>query len=175
MSYESPITVYQTQQEMVQCIRETQDEMVFAKIRQVVDVNKEELIKALQYDRDQYKKGYEDGLKDAVPVVHGHWYEDRWTRYDGYVVCSACKKRNNEHKFCPECGAKMDEDGEQDGNDEFKTAWDVIDWLEERCQIIKDEDILERYRQVYFDLISEIANRFRAHQNRDGEQDDKRV
>jgi tetrahydromethanopterin S-methyltransferase subunit A len=31
-----------------------------------VDVNKEELIKALQYDREQYRKGYKDGYADAI-------------------------------------------------------------------------------------------------------------
>ena len=31
-----------------------------------VNVNKEELIKALQYDRGQYNKGYEDGFKNGI-------------------------------------------------------------------------------------------------------------
>lgn len=31
-----------------------------------VNVDKDELIKALQYDREQYDKGYSDGYKDAV-------------------------------------------------------------------------------------------------------------
>ena len=31
-----------------------------------VDINKEELIKALQYDRDQYTKGYEDGKREGM-------------------------------------------------------------------------------------------------------------
>lgn len=31
-----------------------------------VDVSKDELIKALQYDRGQYQKGYEDGKEDAT-------------------------------------------------------------------------------------------------------------
>jgi len=30
------------------------------------DVNKEELLKALQYDREQYTKGYKDGYERAV-------------------------------------------------------------------------------------------------------------
>lgn len=57
-------------------------------------------------------------------------------------------------------------------NDEFKTVWDVVDWLEERCEKIKDKDILERYRQVYFDLISEIANRIRAHENKESDKNE---
>ena len=31
-----------------------------------IDVDKEELERALQYDRGQYDKGYSDGYKDAV-------------------------------------------------------------------------------------------------------------
>ncbi len=31
-----------------------------------IDVNKEELIKALQYDRGQYEKGYSDGHAKAI-------------------------------------------------------------------------------------------------------------
>lgn len=30
-----------------------------------IDINKEELLKALQYDRHQYEKGYADGLDDG--------------------------------------------------------------------------------------------------------------
>lgn len=33
------------------------------------DVNKEELIKALQYDRNQYEKGYKDGYNKAIDDV----------------------------------------------------------------------------------------------------------
>ena len=66
---------------------------------------------------------------DAVEVVHGRWiYEDdtvmKWTTK---AICSACKgvaAHNAElafdygianfekiHKYCPNCGAKMDGDG----------------------------------------------------------------
>lgn len=31
-----------------------------------IDVDKEELIKALQYDRGQYEKGYKDGYEKAI-------------------------------------------------------------------------------------------------------------
>lgn len=34
------------------------------------NVDREELLKALKYDRDQYEKGYADGARDAaVPIV----------------------------------------------------------------------------------------------------------
>lgn len=31
-----------------------------------VNVDKDELLKALRYDRDQYDKGYKDGIKDGI-------------------------------------------------------------------------------------------------------------
>lgn len=62
--YKSPIELIcdniQTQME-----RE-EEKMVMKAIRKVgVNVDKEELIKALQYDRKQYKKGYDDGYADG--------------------------------------------------------------------------------------------------------------
>ena len=39
-------------------------------IRKVgVNVDKEELIKALQYDRNQYTKGYEDGKNEVLDKI----------------------------------------------------------------------------------------------------------
>jgi hypothetical protein len=34
-----------------------------------VDVDKDELIKALKYDRDQYRKGFEDGCKGTMDKI----------------------------------------------------------------------------------------------------------
>ena len=59
--YNSPITIYENiiQQE----IREKEDKIVSEIKSQIaVDVNKVELIKALNYDRHQYEKGYKDGV-----------------------------------------------------------------------------------------------------------------
>lgn len=48
---------------------------------------------------------------DAEPVRRGRWVQDD-TWKDMYF-CSACMGRDHrnkpKHKFCPECGAKMDE------------------------------------------------------------------
>ena len=41
---------------------EMEGEIYRAIQKYAVDVNKEELLKALRYDRDQYNKGYQDGL-----------------------------------------------------------------------------------------------------------------
>ena len=62
-NYESPIQrIFDEMQ--TQMIQQEENQMMMH-VRQAVgfDVDKEELLKALQYDREQYKKGYADGLK----------------------------------------------------------------------------------------------------------------
>lgn len=61
--YESPIT------EMIsdistQLIQEKENQLMM-QMQQIIgyDIDKGELIKALNYDRDQYNKGYVDGIK----------------------------------------------------------------------------------------------------------------
>lgn len=68
MSYESPITMYT--ERIVKDIMEKQDGYLMECVREVgFDVNKEELAKALAYDRDQYDKGYHDGRMYQFPVM----------------------------------------------------------------------------------------------------------
>ncbi len=59
--YESPVNIIYGEMQ-------TQIEgEAFKAIQNVgIDVNKEELIKALQYDRGQYEKGYSDGYVKAI-------------------------------------------------------------------------------------------------------------
>lgn len=40
-----------------------------------IDVDKEELLKAMQYDRQQYEKGYKDGYADAVDELKKKFME----------------------------------------------------------------------------------------------------
>lgn len=42
---------------------------------------------------------------DAVPVKHGEW-----TIINGCVSCSVCGEPCMEFNYCPNCGAKMDEE-----------------------------------------------------------------
>lgn len=66
--YKSPIEkIYgELQTQMVQ----EDENMVMKAIRKVgINVDKEELIKALQYDRNQYTKGYEDCKKDVLDEI----------------------------------------------------------------------------------------------------------
>ena len=67
--YESPINVYIEQ--AVKKIEEQRDNEICHYITEKfnVDVSREELIKALNYDRNQYDKGYMDGMKDATELL----------------------------------------------------------------------------------------------------------
>ena len=58
IGYESPITVIYGE------MKTEQENEVLRVVRHYdIDVDKEELIKALKYDREQYSKGYADGIK----------------------------------------------------------------------------------------------------------------
>lgn len=67
--------------------------------------------------------------EDVAPVIHAHWepyFEDfkitsNWTAKVKNGKCSNCKNETGEHidtckrfyKYCPECGAKMDEEAKK--------------------------------------------------------------
>ena len=59
--YQSPIEIIHDNMRM-----EIEGEVYKAVQRVGVNVDKEELTKALQYDRGQYKRGYEDGYAKAI-------------------------------------------------------------------------------------------------------------
>ena len=95
--YESPIElVYH--ETFPKLIKQQEDLIMRGCLDVGVYVDKEELIKALKYDREQYQKGYEDGRPQK-----GEWV-------DGYygVWCSVCKQ-DHEYRtpYCPFCGADM--------------------------------------------------------------------
>ena len=58
--YESPVNIVYNQMQT-----EVDNYIFKAMVNVGVDVNKEELIKAMQYDRGQYEKGYKDGYEDG--------------------------------------------------------------------------------------------------------------
>lgn len=64
MNYKSPIDICITQMRIDR--EKAIEDQVFRATQSInVDVNKEELIKALRYDRNQYEKGYKDGYDDG--------------------------------------------------------------------------------------------------------------
>lgn len=65
--YEPPIKLMRTQ------INTTMDEEILkAVFRTGVVVDKEELLRALEYDRQQYNKGYHDGFADGLREAGEH-------------------------------------------------------------------------------------------------------
>lgn len=79
-----------------------------------IKIDKEELVKALKYDRSQYEKGYEDGKNDSI--VYAHWVDVEGDGVD--YSCSNCgnyaekDEQGNCGKltnYCSNCGTKMDE------------------------------------------------------------------
>ena len=66
MNWESPVTI--TQEIAKKIVSDTEDYIMSEIYKTGVTVNKEELIKAIKYDRDQYNKGYCDGFNTAVEM-----------------------------------------------------------------------------------------------------------
>ena len=79
-------------------------------------VNKEELAKALKYDREQYLKGYADAKREYARP-HGEW---RDYSNEGYVECPFCGSATNcednkdELHYCWNCGADMRQEETKD-------------------------------------------------------------
>lgn len=77
MTYESPITLITTRtNNYIKEINEKTDEVILKAVVNVLpQVNKEELIKALAYDREQYSKGYKDRDNEIVRCKDCRYYE----------------------------------------------------------------------------------------------------
>ena len=77
--YESPITI--KTEEIARNIIDKQEEYILTQVQMCVDVDKDELLKALQYDRRQYEKGYMDRDAEIVrckDCVHCKRFNDVW-------------------------------------------------------------------------------------------------
>ena len=64
-NYLSPINIWIT--EVQQDFQKQVDEQIYKEVINVgVSVDKNELLKALEYDRDQYAKGFKDGVESII-------------------------------------------------------------------------------------------------------------
>lgn len=90
--WESPITQVSTQLE--QKMREEEDKLVI-EVSQIIgyDINKEELIKALNYSQEQFAKGYDKGYKKAMEELTGQPQKE--------IGCYTCP--NVGHADKPDC------------------------------------------------------------------------
>ena len=74
MSYKSPIEMAITQFRIEQ--EKRLEESIFNAIHEVgITVNKDELIKALKYDREQYQRGYNEGYDEGFDKGYD---ADKW-------------------------------------------------------------------------------------------------
>ena len=129
--YESPLTLNEWKIEansLDQAIKDTAesvgekfDRYVLHVISETgITVDRDELIKALRYDRDQYNKGYHDGMKRGIEIgspTRGHWISTKEAEDMGDImkeftcsVCGCCEwdcTESESFNFCPNCGADM--------------------------------------------------------------------
>ena len=62
--YESPIKIITEQ------IKTNYEDGIFRAIQNIgINVDREELLKALEYDRGQYEKGFDDGFAQALEIA----------------------------------------------------------------------------------------------------------
>lgn len=79
--YESPIEMIIGQMHI------QQENGVYKAVQNVgFNVNKDELLKALQYDRDQYNKGYFDGIQAFAERLKAHKIRPEFPWDDFYVT-----------------------------------------------------------------------------------------
>lgn len=122
MNYKSPINFFKFKP-ITDIVKDEIDNDIYKAVIGVgVSVDKGELKRALTYDRNQYEKGFHDGLKVNSENIFGrpksHWHKIEGEHYDTYV-CYRCGKklhstsRHEYFNFCPRCGARMiEEDNE---------------------------------------------------------------
>lgn len=63
--YKSPIEIISSEIKM-EIIKQQENEIYKAVLNCGIKVDKDELIKALNYDRNQYEKGYQDGVAEVI-------------------------------------------------------------------------------------------------------------
>lgn len=100
MSYQSPIELIMGQ------LQTSFEDQIVSAVQQVgINVDKEELIKALQYDRYQYQKGYTD--RDSE-IVRCKDCKNAEPAFDGKI--SRCKIRGLRKNdwFCADGAVKWD-------------------------------------------------------------------
>lgn len=92
---------------------ETEDNIVKAVQSYRILVNKEELLRALDYDRAQYEKGFESGYeagKKEAERPTGYWIPTKPLPDMQTWKCSICGQPMYQfhQKYCSSCGAKME-------------------------------------------------------------------
>ena len=92
--WENPIQMITD--DIVKDIVRKQDELLMESVHRVgFNIDKDELVKALNYDRDQYEKGYADGIRARDSEIV-RCFECKYHYKDGdNVVTSHCLLNHN--------------------------------------------------------------------------------
>ena len=115
MNYKSPIESFSYIDQIIECVKDEFDNNVYkAVLRTGVQVDKDELIRALRYDRNQYLKGYCDAKAEydrgSARWSYSYFYDI--VGHNRFLTCSNCNttfetSKPIEYLFCPRCGARM--------------------------------------------------------------------
>lgn len=82
--YDSPINTYvcTALDDVAKKMAEKMENAIYEEVRHVgIYVDKKELIKALEYDRDQYQKGYDDAKRDISKIIEAFFENDYELHY----------------------------------------------------------------------------------------------
>ena len=96
--YESPIKVIQGELET-----QLEGEILKAVHRVGVTIDRDELIRALRYDREQYQKGFDDAREDAVVVTRCKDCEhlvNATVNGNGFLICDISDMETAPDDFC---------------------------------------------------------------------------
>ena len=119
MSYESPIKLFHrlSSDWFIEHLRDETDNLICRAVANAdVQVDKAELMKALEYDRGQYEKGYADGL-----VAGREKWMQKWIRLHRTLFRLMTENPEtftyNTIQFILDCMDRIDKDIEEEGSD----------------------------------------------------------
>ena len=96
--YKSPIHMYLT--DIQKQLNDSIEEQAYQCIKNVgIVVDKDELIRALQYDRQQYEKGYADAQVEIIRCKDCEHYNLMTTRFDVFGI-NAKRRCNHPKIYC---------------------------------------------------------------------------
>ena len=99
MMYKSPIEIKLN--DIVSEAAEKADEYIVRFVQQVgVNVDKDELIKALKYDRGQYENGWNDRDNEIVRCKDCKWYERKYPWNNHVYECSYLEAPMDDNDYC---------------------------------------------------------------------------
>ncbi len=134
--YDSPITLFETFDTVINEATKKHNKTVTAKILSKIDIDIDEkaLTQALIQDMERYEEAYRRGYEDGkYEIKHGHWRGDTGEWIEGernapdYIsgqmidkfCCSWCGYgMYYKTPYCPNCGAMMDEEADDDKDTE---------------------------------------------------------